>query len=758
VETKDLITKKSFVLVLGCHRSGTSVTTKVLEILGCNLGEELLVANPEFNPLGHFENLAALEFNENLLKQLGTDWRDPQPLSSNRSFKEIKQSTEVLLDKLVLELLEKGITALKEPRITFLLDLWAPVLEKHTNLKIVVAMRHPSEVASSLLQRDSLETILGLQLWAQATINSLKFARKHINHFVFYDELLSQPNETVIALAKSLQMPVNYESIDDFLAMNIMPGLKHHFENESNESALEIVNSMYEYIKNFSNATYKDFPDELLDEWQSSLDLSIHAFDRKALIRSEPEYRDYMTQHLPTDSPKVDFHNNLDKVMLTKLKSTGLPYPLRYAFLLHSPYLGGAERSSLELIEKLIQYGNTVNCFVPEGSNEIIEMLRIAGAQVHVLASLTWWTSDVIMAIQQTKEIQLLLEKIKVDLVVTKTGVIPQGAIAARKLGIPHVWFLHEFLDIDHGLKVPFNRDAFSKIVLDYSDKVICNSNSVREHFFPESHDKVVTAKPYPQISEHMEAPVSRKMRKPLELGLIANFNPGKGHLILLAALAKLNETNFNVRVKFFGDGGTQEFRGQIDSFIKQNSLLNKVSFRGFVSSRKEIYESIDAVVVPSLNEGFGRVPFEAMSYGVPVIYSASGALTEYMIPDKTGLAFEVNNPISLATSIRELANADFDCSHLIKNGWTFVKEIHDAQSTISDVMDICQMVVQNYSKKPLQDETAILINEFSQLTHQRDELKHQRDELTHQREELLNSTIWKVTQPIRNLINLFKK
>lgn len=281
METKDLITKKSFVLVLGCHRSGTSVTTKVLEILGCNLGDELLLANPESNPLGHFENLAALEFNENLLKQLGTDWRDPQPLSSNRSFEEIQHRTEVLLDTLILELLEKGITALKKPRVTFLLDLWAPALEKQNlDLKIVVAMRHPSEVAASLLQRDSLETILGLQLWAQATINSLKFARKHINHFVFYDELLSQPKEAVIGLSNSLQMPIKYESIDDFLSVNVMPGLKHHSANESNKAALEIVNSMYEYIKNFTNATFKDFPDELLNEWQSNLDLSIHAFDR----------------------------------------------------------------------------------------------------------------------------------------------------------------------------------------------------------------------------------------------------------------------------------------------------------------------------------------------------------------------------------------------------------------------------------------------------------------------------------------------
>ena len=128
-------------LVLGCHRSGTSVTANILQILGCNLGDELLSAHPDSNPLGHFENLAALEFNENLLEQLGTDWRNSQPLRAHRYLEEIKPKVEILLDKLIQELVEKNVTALKKPRVALLLDLWGPVLEKQNlDLKIVVAI------------------------------------------------------------------------------------------------------------------------------------------------------------------------------------------------------------------------------------------------------------------------------------------------------------------------------------------------------------------------------------------------------------------------------------------------------------------------------------------------------------------------------------------------------------------------------------------------------------------------------------------
>jgi hypothetical protein len=62
-----------------------------------------------------------------------------------------------------------------------------------------------------------------------------------------------------------------------------------------------------------------------------------------------------------------------------------------------------------------------------------------------------------------------------------------------------------------------------------------------------------------------------------------------------------------------------------------------------------------------------------------------------------------------------------------------------------------------NYSIKLIQQRDE-LIQQRDELTQQRDELTQQRDELTQQRDELLNSTIWKLTKPLRGLINLVKK
>ena len=51
-----------------------------------------------------------------------------------------------------------------------------------------------------------------------------------------------------------------------------------------------------------------------------------------------------------------------------------------------------------------------------------------------------------------TVAIAKLLQHIKPDLVVTNTIVAPCGAFASKFLGIPHVWYIHEFLEEDHGL------------------------------------------------------------------------------------------------------------------------------------------------------------------------------------------------------------------------------------------------------------------------------------------------------------------
>ena len=75
-------TKPIIQLVIGVHRSGTSVTTQVLSVLGYDLGRTLML--PAFdNPRGFWENSKVVEAHDRLFQALGVDWTTAATLTKN---------------------------------------------------------------------------------------------------------------------------------------------------------------------------------------------------------------------------------------------------------------------------------------------------------------------------------------------------------------------------------------------------------------------------------------------------------------------------------------------------------------------------------------------------------------------------------------------------------------------------------------------------------------------------------------------------
>ncbi len=66
------------------------------------------------------------------------------------------------------------------------------------------------------------------------------------------------------------------------------------------------------------------------------------------------------------------------------------------------------------------------------------------------------------------------------QLVVTNTLVVPWGAIAAAKLGIPHVWFVREFGEPVQGFHFPEGREAALRDIGALSHRVVANSYAVK--------------------------------------------------------------------------------------------------------------------------------------------------------------------------------------------------------------------------------------------------------------------------------------
>ena len=88
---------------------------------------------------------------------------------------------------------------------------------------------------------------------------------------------------------------------------------------------------------------------------------------------------------------------------------------------------------------------------------------------------------------------------------------------------------------------------------------------------------------------------------------------------------------------------------------LTEEPLRGHVEHRGYVAheAREALYAGALALVLPSLDEGFGLPVLEAMSAGVPVVTSNRGALPEVVA--EAGTLVDANDAGALATALARL-------------------------------------------------------------------------------------------------------
>jgi glycosyltransferase involved in cell wall biosynthesis len=107
-------------------------------------------------------------------------------------------------------------------------------------------------------------------------------------------------------------------------------------------------------------------------------------------------------------------------------------------------------------------------------------------------------------------------------------------------------------------------------------------------------------------------------------LGVVGRLTSVKGHIYLLRALTELR--HLDLRLCVLGDG---ELRADLEAFAETHRL--NVIFLGFRRDPNEYVRALDAIVMPSLHEGFPYAMLEAAYWGVPLIASRVGGMQEVL-------------------------------------------------------------------------------------------------------------------------------
>lgn len=159
--------KKTLVVSLCMHRSGSSLTSRILTRLGMGLGPFDLLGPSATNKYGYFEAVPIVNLNKQLLGPL-LGFEDDLPHTQEgwdqfRSSDGIWQADPAWLEpkleegvQLVRQLVEAdSISGLKDPRVVLLWPFWQAVFARVPEVRVVplFILRSPHEVAMSLFMR-----------------------------------------------------------------------------------------------------------------------------------------------------------------------------------------------------------------------------------------------------------------------------------------------------------------------------------------------------------------------------------------------------------------------------------------------------------------------------------------------------------------------------------------------------------------------------------------------------------------------------
>ena len=187
------------------------------------------------------------------------------------------------------------------------------------------------------------------------------------------------------------------------------------------------------------------------------------------------------------------------------------------------------------------------------------------------------------------------------------------------------------------------------------ANKVIAIPSAARQSFRPVPSEQTVETRKRLAIEDDF-------------LLFVGTLEPRKNLLTLLKALEQIVRKT-SLRPQLVIAGGEGWLMDETFSFIKHSGIGDRLRLTGYLGDEelRALYSSCRIFVYPSLYEGFGLPPLEAMACGAPVIAGRVAALQEVL--GSAARLFDPLNVEALAGSIVELMENDEERRRLASNG-----------------------------------------------------------------------------------------
>ncbi|MFQ5685362.1 MAG: glycosyltransferase family 4 protein [Candidatus Scalindua sp.] len=169
-------------------------------------------------------------------------------------------------------------------------------------------------------------------------------------------------------------------------------------------------------------------------------------------------------------------------------------------------------------------------------------------------------------------------------------------------------------------------------------------------------------------------------------VGTIGRLVPIKGYKYLISAAKKIIEEIDKTVFVIVGDG---YLKSELEKHAEALGVRKNIIFTGWRSDASEILCLFDIFVLPSLNEGMGRVLIEAMALGKPVVASSVGGILDLVRNGENGILVPPRDSDALGEAILQLIRNKDMAGELGKNGKAKIYPEFDASVMVRQVDDL---------------------------------------------------------------------
>ena len=309
-----------------------------------------------------------------------------------------------------------------------------------------------------------------------------------------------------------------------------------------------------------------------------------------------------------------------------------------------------------ELVYKLAEMGNEITVFVPIKGTECEGVYRINHPNVRIVYCDCLKTTDKVLFLNKVKRIagcvEALVDLAKVDCILAGT-VYSDGIVAYllhRKHRIPFSFAVRQ-TDVTYQMKWRPYLNGFIRKMVNDATYIIFLSHAYKRYIDQNKYVVIPNA-----VNDYWfkNARHNRSIHDPVSLIYVGEIDKNKNVNTTIEAVALLYKEGVSAEFHIIGSGPEEK---NCKSLAKKLGIDNRVIFHGWQREKeaiKDYYDQSDIFVMLSHKETFGTVYIEALSQGLPIIYTENQGIDGYFKEGSVGYACNPTEVQEIAQKIKK--------------------------------------------------------------------------------------------------------